>query len=43
MAEPFAIEELQENVILVGVSLKEEDDAWDSLDELAELDRKSVV
>ncbi len=37
MAEPFAIEELQENVILVGVSLKEEDDAWDSLDELAEL------
>lgn len=37
MEQVFEIEELQENVILVGVSLKEGDDAQDSLDELAEL------
>ena len=37
MKEPFKIEEVEEKVILVGVSLSEGDDAEDSLLELAEL------
>lgn len=37
MAEPFEIEELQEKVILVGVSEQDGDDAEDSLEELEEL------
>jgi GTP-binding protein HflX len=37
MAETFEIEELEESVILVGVSEQEGDDAEDSLAELAEL------
>ena len=37
MAEPFEIEELQEKVILVGVSEHDGDDAEDSLEELEEL------
>ena len=39
MAEAFELEELQEKVILVGVSEQEGDDAEDSLVELAELVR----
>lgn len=39
MAETFELEELQEKVILVGVSEQEGDDAEDSLVELAELVR----
>lgn len=39
MAEPLKIEEIEEKVILVGVSLQEGDDAEDSLTELAELVR----
>ena len=35
MAEAFELEELQEKVILVGVSEQEGDDAEDSLVELA--------
>lgn len=37
MADPFKIEEIEEKVILVGVSEQEGDDAEDSLAELAEL------
>lgn len=37
MKEPFKIEEVEEKVILVGVSLSDGDDAEDSLLELAEL------
>lgn len=37
MADPFKIEEIEEKVILVGVSEQEGDDAEDSLTELAEL------
>lgn len=37
MADTFEIEELQESVILVGICMKEGDDAQDSLDELADL------
>ena len=37
MADPFKIEEIEEKVILVGVSEQEGDDAEDSLVELAEL------
>lgn len=37
MAETFEIEELQERVILVGVSFRDGDDAEDSLAELADL------
>lgn len=37
MREPFKIEEVEEKVILVGVSLSDGDDAEDSLLELAEL------
>lgn len=37
MAETFEIEELQERVILVGVSFQDGDDAEDSLTELADL------
>lgn len=37
MAEPFEIEELQEKVLLVGVSEQDGDDAEDSLEELEEL------
>ena len=37
MAEPFKIEEIEEKVILVGVSVQEGDDTEDSLIELAEL------
>ncbi len=37
MAESFTIEQMQEKVILVGVSLCEGDDTQDSMDELAEL------
>lgn len=37
MAEPFEIEELEEKVILVGISLQDGDDAEDSLLELGEL------
>lgn len=37
MKEPFKIEEVEEKVILIGVSLNEGDDAEDSLLELAEL------
>lgn len=37
MPEPLKIEELTERVILVGVSLQENDDTQDSLAELAEL------
>ncbi len=39
MAEPFEIEELQEKVVLVGVSEQDGDDAEDSLEELEELVR----
>ena len=39
MAEAFELEELQEKVILVGVSEQEGDDAEDSLVELADLVR----
>ncbi|MCI8683800.1 MAG: GTPase HflX [Lachnospiraceae bacterium] len=35
--EPFEIEEITEQVILVGISLREDDDTEDSLDELGEL------
>lgn len=37
MAESFKIEEIEEKVILVGVSLREGDDTEDSMTELAEL------
>ena len=37
MPEPFKIEEITEKLILVGVSLQEDDDTEDSLTELAEL------
>ena len=37
MAEPFRIEEIEEKVILVGVSVQEGDDTEDSLIELGEL------
>ena len=37
MAETFEIEEIEEKVILVGVSEQDGDDAEDSLSELAEL------
>lgn len=37
MTEPFVIEEIQEKVILVGVSTQDGDDAQDSLAELGEL------
>ena len=37
MAETFKIEELEEKVVLVGVSAQDGDDAEDSLLELAEL------
>ena len=37
MAEPFRIEEIEEKVILVGVSVQEGDDTEDSLTELGEL------
>lgn len=37
MTEAFHIEELEEKVILVGVSFREGDDTWDSLIELGEL------
>lgn len=39
MADPLKIEEIEEKVILVGVSSQEGDDAEDSLTELAELVR----
>ena len=37
MAEAFKIEEIEEKVILVGVSEQDGDDAEDSVAELAEL------
>lgn len=37
MAKPQEIEEIEEKVILVGVSEQEGDDAEDSVTELAEL------
>ena len=37
MPEPLKIEEVTERVILVGVSLQENDDTEDSLAELGEL------
>ena len=37
MADTFEIEELQEKVILVGVSLQDEKEAEESLEELKEL------
>ena len=37
MAETFAIEEVEEKVILVGISERDGDDALDSLEELREL------
>lgn len=37
MAEPYRIEEVEEKVILVGVSVQEGDDTEDSLTELGEL------
>ena len=37
MAETFEIEEIEEKVILVGVSEQDGDDAEDSVSELAEL------
>lgn len=42
MAETFKIEELEEKVILVGVSEQEGDDAEDSVAELAELVNTAV-
>ena len=37
MAQILQLDEIQERVVLVGVSQQEGDDAKDSLDELAEL------
>ena len=37
MSETFEIEELEERVVLVGVSQQDGDDAEDSLEELKEL------
>ncbi len=41
MAEAFKIEEIEEKVILVGVSEQDGDDAEDSVAELAELVKNS--
>lgn len=43
MAEAFKIEEIEEKVILVGVSEQDGDDAEDSVAELAELVKTSSI